>query len=380
MQTRNAAITWDSTGDTVEASERVHMLERPLETVKPAHSMQRYRRESLDRSVTEVFNVSSGAQELVGLVGLDRSGHSLIDLVKAGSKGKTLTYYPDLTDAGVSYACELIAPVSPSALQSDNRTGNVRGDFQVELRLRQTDQGAFTPLDKGSDVLFWFRGGESLEDATYSRGSVATYVTNGFGQLSTAASGVARTAWFSSVSSEGPRLHPTLLLEDARTNLMPESENFGAWDQGSTPTVTSGQADPYGGSAAYLIADTSTSNTQFVEDGFTIVTTGTHALSLFVRAGSTMDPAGQSLHLRNNTAAVNYADLAITWSSGIPATTVVTGSTYAPPERYANGWWRVSVIADGTTNTADTHVMQFRPSSSPDLGELYVFGAQLEST
>ena len=380
MNETHAAITWTSTDDTVNQTERVHRLERPFAQVQPAHNMQHFVAESLDRTNRETYVVGDGAYELVGRVDLDQDGHSLIDLIKAGTEGKTLTYYPDLTDAGVSYACELIAPVSPSALQSDSRTGNARGDFQVELRLRQTDQGAFTPLDKGSDVLFWFRAGESLEDATYSRASVATYVTNGFGQLSTAASGVARTAWYSSVSSDGPRLNPTLLLEDARTNLMPESENFGAWDQGSTPTVTSGQADPYGGTAAYLVADTATSNTALIEDALVLATTNTHALSLFVRAGTTMDAAGQSLHLRNNTAALNYADLSITWSSGIPATTVVTGSTYAPPERYADGWWRVSVIADGTTNAADTHVMQFRPSSSPNSGELFVFGAQLEST
>ena len=375
-----AAISWTSTDDTVNQTERVHQLTRPFAEVHPAHNMQAFVAESLDRTKREYYVMGDGAYELVGRVDLDQDGHSLIDLIKAGTEGKTLTYYPDLGDADVNFACQLIAPLSPHGLELDPKTGQFRGDHTVELRLRRTDQSDFQPLNKGKDALFWYRAGDSMEAATYSRADTATRTTKGFGQLSTAASGIARVSWFSSESSGGPRMRQALWLEDARTNLITESENFEAstWTIVNAMIATSSQADPYGGLQAYLIGDDNAAGSEYIYTQPVPPSTADLAVSLFVREGSTTSTA-QTINFRDetNTAAL-LGSATIAWSSGVPTLTVVTGSTYASPEQFAGGWWRVGFISSGTTEETDEHRFEIHPADSTGVGDLYVFGAQLE--
>jgi len=381
MNETHAAITWTSTDDTVNQTERVHRLERPFAQVLPAHNMTHFVAESLDRTNIERYVVGDGAYELVGTIDLDQDGHSLIDLIKAGTEGKTLTYYPDLGDADVNFACDLIAPLSPHGLDLDPKTGQVRGDHTVELRLRRTNQSDFQPLNKGKDVVFWYRAGDSMEVATFSRADTASRTTKGFGQLSTAATGIARVSWFSSESTGGPRMRQALWLEDARTNLVPESENFGASTWVFTGgTLTSEQADPYGGTAAWLVADNSTTAIRILNIDVAIPSTEVHAVSFFVREGTTSSTEGFHVRLRNVTASADYFASNVTWSSGIPTITIGTGSTYADPEQFAGGWWRGTGIATGSTNTGDTHAFQFVPAvdAAGNVGDGYAFGAQVE--
>ena len=175
-------------------------------------------------------------------------------------------------------------------------------------------------------------------------------------------------------------MRQALWLEDARTNLIPESENFGAstWVNTSA-TLSSSQADPYGGTNAWLVADNSTTATASISIDVAIPSTAVHAVSFFVREGTTGSTEGLLVRLRNGTASVNYFAANVTWSSGIPTVTVGTGSTYADPEQFAAGWWRVSMIATGSTNVANTHTYIIYPArTSTDVGNLYVFGAQVE--
>ena len=375
-----AAITWSSTDDTVNQTERVHYLTRPFTVVNPAHNMVAFSRESLDKTKIESIVVGDGAYELLGVIDLEQDGHSAIDMLKAGTEGKTLTYYPDLGDADVNFACDLISPRSPVALQVDPKTGGFRGDHTLEVRLRQTDQGSFHPLNKGKDVVFWYRAGDSLDEATYTRADTATRTTKGFGQLSTAASGIARVSWFSSESTGGPRMKQALWLEDARTNLITESGNLAhsTWTNVNSMLATSSHADPYGGTNMWLIGDNNSAGNEYIYTQPVLPSTLPTAVSVFVAEGSTTS-TGQTINLRNETfASLLIGSARIAWSSGVPTLTVVTGSTYASPEQFAGGRWRVGFIADGTTEPTDEHRFEMWPADSTGIGDLYVFGPQVE--
>ena len=199
-----AAITWSSTGDT--ATQRVHNLELPLTPVTLGLSLASFTRENLDRSKVEYFSIGSGAStagavELAGTVRMDKDPHSLIDLLRAGSQGKTLTYYPDLADPDTNLPVQLLGPLGDAGVALDPDRVD---EYTVDLRFRST-AGAFfnQPVDQGTNVLFWWRAGDNLEDATFSRvtstATPASYGSNsgggGYGTLTTAATNKARIEW-----------------------------------------------------------------------------------------------------------------------------------------------------------------------------------------
>ena len=175
-------------------------------------------------------------------------------------------------------------------------------------------------------------------------------------------------------------MRQALWLEDARTNYITESENFEAstWTIVNAMIATSSQADPYGGLEAYLIGDNNSAGEEYLYTQPVPPSTADLAVSLFVREGSTTS-TGQTINFRDqtNTAAL-LGSATLAWSSGVPTLTVVTGSTYASPEQFVAGWWRVGFISSGTTEETDEHRFEIWPADSTGVGDLYVFGAQVE--
>ena len=310
----------------------------------------------------------------------DNHAHSLVDLIKAGSQGKTLTYYPNLDDPDTAYACSLIAPVSPADLGLDPQRGDF-GEQSVELRLRKTDETPFPALLLGSNVLFNYRAGDSLAQATFARADGAHYVGKGLGTLSSANSGKARITWISTAGSTGVRNTPALLLERAQTNRVIWSEKFSTWTSVGTVTQTSAQADPKGGTAAWLIQDASTAELRGKTLAVTLTATSRPGVSLFMRQGTTASTAGVLFRLRATTAAANRASVTVTWSSGKPTATIGTGSSWLAPEAYRGGWWRISLRGTTLVSTGQTHQVQLYPSGTTAVGlkgNVYVYGAQVE--
>lgn len=382
----NAAILWSATSDA--SGQRVHLLQAPLRQLRAGKSMQTFQRQSLDRSVLENVSVGDGSDELRGRVRYDHDAKSLSDALVAGSQGKTLRYIPDLSDPDVDFNCDLVAPLAPFGLELDQQRG-ILGDQSVELVLRLTTQGSLDPLYHGSAVLFSYRAGGSLEASSSfgritSSSAPATFADidsgGGFGSLSTALSNQGRIHWMAEESSVGPRTFPTLLLEDSRENLIDESEEFDQWTQLNAPALSSGVADPYGGNLAWNIGDDSVVNTERISETFTPPSTVQLATSLFVNEGSDNPVgAGSKVQILNVTATVTYGEGEIAWSSGEPTLNVNIGSTYAGPERWRDGWWRLQFLADGSTNVADVHAMVILPApTATDIADLNIFGAQVE--
>lgn len=196
-----AAITWSSTVDA--NSLRVHVLDAPLRDFTMGLSVPSWTREALDRSRVEYFTISSGfAYELRGTVRYTHDSQSLVDMLRAGSQGKTLTYYPDLNDSNSALSINLLEPLGDAGLSLDPDLG-VRGDQTVTIRFRTTGGAMFSrPVQLGTPVLFAYRAGDSLAAATFTRATStsapASYASlPSFGTLTTAATNQARIEWVS---------------------------------------------------------------------------------------------------------------------------------------------------------------------------------------
>lgn len=374
----NAALTWTDPTDTT-GTERVHLLAVPLREVTPGYAQTSYWSQSLDKTVTQVYNLGNGAHELVGHVHYDREHQSLLDLMRAGALNATLNYYPNLNDPGVVYAVKLISPVTLDALtaQLDAQRGQL-GDLMAELRFRQTNQAAFSPLYTGSPVLFRYVAGESLSTATFTRAGTATYASKGPGTLTTAASGAARIEWWD-LDGDGIRETPTLLLEGASTNLVIYSTTFGSWTAVNTPTITTGQADPAGGTSASLIADTDAVNQSAVTITPTFTGNAVKSVSLWVKQGTSLAAAGSDIQLTDTSASADRLLATVTWSNGTPSVAMTTG-TFIGSSRWVNGWFRLKFQTTSVT-AANTNVLKVIPAHTANqTGNIYAYGVQAEDS
>ena len=386
-----AAITWTSTGS---QSQHIHQLAVPLRGFSVGHDMAVFSRQSLDRSQIETFTVSSGAYELVGNARYDDDPQGLIDLVKAGSENKTLTYIPDTQDPAVSYQVKLLSPHSPASVQADGQRGSF-GDYQVELRFRKTDETPIEPLTHGTPVLHWYRAGGNLDQATFARDTNSTAPATypgisstsdfGYGTVSTAKDEQARVGWASTKSSAGPRDTPVLLLEGTRTNYLRYSQKMSTganeWANSGAVAGTSEQNDPMGTTHAWLLTD---NNTTFAEARWQQTTqafSSKAAVSVFMQPDDSSD--GSVFGLHDTTGSAWRARVHVAWSSGVPTQTVETGTSDAPPEQWKDGWYRFTAITSTMKSTADDHRFYCYPAQSTSFGAGstgtgYFFGAQVE--
>lgn len=383
----NAAITWTATSET--NSERVHMLEAPLRELRSGHNRQNWFRESMDQSnIEHVVLSSAGAYELAGRVRFDRNPQSLQDLLIAGSGGKPLKYYPDLKDSDISFSCDLIAPLSPNAVQMDPQRGAM-GDHSVELVLRKTDQSPLEPLWYGTEVLFWYEAGGDLDakGSTFSRTTSTSAPASftklpAYGNLSTAKSDEARISWESTAPSDGPRTFQTLLLEASRKNLIDESEDLAQWALENGAARTSGQSDPADGTAAWFLTSATSSAFSRIDKDITVSAATQVTVSCFVKAkGST-----RSAISLETSGATQVIQLMVDWSSGIPTalssaklvSNENAGTTVGAEVRSQDGWWRVAARSTASLSTG-TYQVKLYPTIDTSTEDALFFGVQVEN-
>jgi len=316
-----------------------------------------------------------------------------MDMVKAGSQGKTLKYIHDLADPAVQESVILLSPRSPAALEQDAQRG-FRSEAQVTLEFRRTDQKAMRA--RGGDVLFEYHAGDSITGATYTRTTGGTYpgvastADFGYGTVTTAAANKLRVGWYSSKSSAGPRTIPATLLEPARKNLIKWSQNFATdkWTpvNAADSAASSGQSDPLGGTNAWKLSVTNNTSTVAVQFALsTVFATSTFAaMSVFLKQGSASTYVG-SIRM-NTTGAGASIHTDFRFSSGVFILSTQSGGTYIGAERWRDGWYRVSARSTaayvGANNTMTIYNNQgfFGGSSNMTTGHMFVFGAQVECT
>ena len=365
-----AAIGWSSTADAV--TDRVHALAVPLRDLEPEYSRPTYRAESLDRTVIESLVVGSGAHEMTGSLRYDDDPQGVVDILKAGAAGVTLTYYPDVRDPGVVHACKLIAPVGAQARAALEQARSGFGNVAVPIRLRRTDQKPFSGTPHGTGVIAWIRGGGNLDNWTFGRSSTTTRFTNdgAYGNMGSVASGKVATSWYD-LDADSKREAPGFDLLPQAINLCLQSENFGTtWVAVGTPVRTGGSVV-----VGTLSLDTLEDDAAGTLEGYTqtIAFTGNavKALSLFVGQGTSTSTA---IRLRDTTAGTNRLLGVVTWNSnGTPAVAMTTGS-YLGTERLAGDRtntptpvFRLLFQATSVT-AANTNSLEVYPATDAALG------------
>jgi hypothetical protein len=161
-------------------------------------------------------------------------------------------------------------------------------------------------------------------------------------------------------ASSATRVASNGLIEKVRTNLILQSNTFSTtWTQPNT-TVTSGQADPDGGTNAWLVTET-------VDGGSlrqSVTATGSLTFSMTLKANTgttsaTLFCTDASQQAAFDLSAGNFS------ASGATAKMVSLG----------NGWWRCSIsfVASG----ASTLILF--PSSGAAVGSTFAYQAQLET-
>lgn len=222
------------------------------------------------------------------------------------------------------------------------------------------------------NVLFRLKPGGNIQRATFSRASAGNYVNHsGVGQSATL--NTLRVEWVD-LDGDGIRETPGYLLEGARTQLNANPENFGAWAVTGTPVLTSGQADPFGGTAAYLLADDDAAAVEFIMQNVTYTGDATKAVSLFAKPGSL---ATQDARLRDTTAGASRHHITITWASGVPTLSTAAGAgVLFTPVLLNGGWYAIAFNANGVVAANNNRIEVFAGSAfvAGNVGNGYIFG------
>lgn len=142
-------------------------------------------------------------------------------------------------------------------------------------------------------------------------------------------------------------------LASPQPNSVRHSNNFGgtSWaNAGTPPTLTTGKADPLGGTSATMFTVTALADMRKQVVPYGDITAGVNCVSIYVQKGSSNDPI---LEVRDaRTAGVLMVKMAVTF--GTVATVATTGDTTftATIEPVQDGWYRIEC---GFTYTPATH-------------------------
>jgi hypothetical protein len=185
--------------------------------------------------------------------------------------------------------------------------------LSVPTPMIATSTGAVTRLNESTDVV------GLPPEFSVSRNTTATRV-NSSGLIESVASGVPRIDWLGQSC-------PALLVEASGQNLALRSEAFdvsGTWSQnlggtGLLPAVTANSViSPDGGQTAETIvfnrgAGNTISDRSFLEQSFTIPTTGTYTFSVYAKASAAGD-VGKQIFIRLGVGSLIAITLTANWT------------------------------------------------------------------
>lgn len=163
------------------------------------------------------------------------------------------------------------------------------------------------------------------------------------------------------------------LLEGARAQLVADPDDFSAWSAIGTPGVTGSQADPFGGTDAWLIEDNDAAAFEHLAStGDIAFTDGERCAAIFVKQGT-----ASVSWIRIRGGATDRHRVIVTWTNGVPVLSTSAGAgTLFPVESWGSGWYRIAFSATGVL-AADTNVLEFGPGTFAvsGTGTGYFFGA-----
>lgn len=210
---------------------------------------------------------------------------------------------------------------------------------------------------------------------TFTRGS--TLATRGFDGVGRkfAANKVAIEYPAGLVDADGNQV-AGIRLNGARTQLVTDPENFGAWTMNGTAVRASGFADPFGGLAAYRLSDDDVAAWETLSQVVAFTGDGTKSIALFIHKDTA---TLQAFGLLDNTAVVWRPLLTATWNADGTLASVALSSgsgTVLATEPWSAGWYRVLVQCPGVV-AANTNLFFVSGSGSTNsnTGDGFVFGA-----
>jgi hypothetical protein len=155
------------------------------------------------------------------------------------------------------------------------------------------------------------------------------------------------------------------------------SEDFSQWTEINTCTLTSGQTDPFGGTAAYTLADADGAQFTARRTSFT-PTVPQFVVGIWMKYGNHANPglwisraAGSASITATFVASGVLNSVAYSASGGLSCT------EYAKPEPYPGDWYLVRALVD--TIATDIHYCQARPcaAAAADTGNARFFGGHV---
>lgn len=249
-----------------------------------------YRADVRVASVPQLFDLGTDTP-----VSGSRSWQEFLDWARLKN---AFRFIPDETYPGFYLPdCYLVEPMEGfGSLAPD---GN-RREFDLVIRNATYD---FGPALRG--IMLEYRPGGLQDLLTVTRATAANQIVKDQ-TLASVASGVLRDRhWIGGVR--------TALLEAARTQLATNPDTPASWSDVGTPVVTTGQTDPWGGSAAVQIEDDDGAGREGRSTGITFASDGIQIVEVAIRAGT----AGVlGIDVDDTAAPATRATVKVTWQGG----------------------------------------------------------------
>ena len=178
-----------------------------------------------------------------------------------------------------------------------------------------------------------------------------------------------------------------LLIEESRTNIILQSEDFGTtWsnDSGAVTITTDVETSPDGSTSADKIAEAaSTTSRRICIQNITVTSGTTYSYSCYIKAGE-RDFAQLATGSGLNTAFQNF----IVNGAGAGTLGLSSGIVSSRIDAMPNGWYRCTIVVTATATGATTITVGPAPSSTITRWQtyastagsgIYAWGAQLEA-
>lgn len=211
---------------------------------------------------------------------------------------------------------------------------------------------------------------------TFDRNSSRT-VYDSAGRVTTLA--YDQAPWSAVYNASEAVWEPVLAPHRAATNLCLQSENFGTtWSAIGTPTRTAAAAK-CGDLSLDLLGDDAAGTLEGYSQVITFTGNAVKAVALFVKQGTSTSSV---IRLRDTTGSANRLLATVTWSSGVPAIAMTTGTHIESTPCYG-GVYRLLFQTTSVT-AANTNQIEIYPATTSALavantGTLYVGGVMLQN-
>jgi hypothetical protein len=253
-------------------------------------------------------------------------------------------------------------------------TGSARLAFNV-IPASTSARGVTWTGDGGSGVAAWGAQIEQRGTVTAYTATTTAFVSNYQPVLVTAPAGVARFD-FNPVTD----VSLGLLIEEARTNLILQSDNFATtWTPSQASVISNIIVSPDGTVNGDKLVEDATNNAHQITQNVTVATTTVYTMSCYMKAGERT-----TAMLRAAATGVLPASQAFIYNLSAGTAASWSGSSTGTITAVGNGWYRCTMTLPVTIG-AGTLTYQIRTFSGSDVytgdgySGNYIWGAQLEA-